>query len=115
MHLGTFRGEAGSLFDGLELELTRWDGKGFTCLRAAGPRARDLVAFVAGYVAKRIDRHVKHVRHDVDGPFAVEAWGRKRQCSAVIVAALEAFSFDLAGKAPGTNVPIIRFERQNDA
>lgn len=109
MILGSFNGRHGTLLAGLSLELSRWNGKGFTSLRAIGQRADEVTTFVAEYAPSRVDqRHVRGWQRDGD---TVQVWGRKRQTCAVICDALRAYSAELADKEPGVEYPAIELMR----
>ncbi len=110
--LGTYDGEG--ILDGLEIEVSRVDGKGFTVLRAIGPHAaeiRDCVKSVAEGARDRDRRRVQHVMaDDYADARVVRVYGRLRQTRAAVELGLFAYSAHLACQHPGTPAPQIRLK-----
>lgn len=123
--IGTWDAPPDGLLAGTRVEVTRADGKGFTCCRVTGPRAAEIRDFVraraehvadrerAGAEARGPARRTPHVRCALAGDYAcgarsVQVYGRLRQTRDVIAKALEHYSFHLATAVPGVPVPTIR-------
>lgn len=120
--LGTWTGEG--VLAGTTVEVTRADGKGFTCLRVAGPRAEEIRDYVRARAEQAADQQraayacsprTPHVRCVLSGDYAdgarsVLVYGRLRQTRNVVLRALELYSFHLATTMPGVAVPVIRIQ-----
>lgn len=108
--LGIYEAPADGPLAGTRVEVTRADGKGFTCCRVTGPRAAEIRGFVvAAAIAEsaRCPRHVRSVFPDDYGDArSVRVYGRLRQTRDVIAKALEHYSFHLASTFARVVVPL---------